>query len=100
VAAYFIPSYDFGFDGVKIWFILCILLLVFILALPCYQIPSDHKPGTRALRKPDFYHRNRMVFLQRVHWLMIRQGFQVSERNPDVEFPPIFRQMHIFLKSP
>ncbi len=32
VAAYFIPSYDFGFDGVKIWLVICGLLLVFILA--------------------------------------------------------------------
>ena len=31
-AAFFIPSYDFGFDGVKIWLVICGLLLVFILA--------------------------------------------------------------------
>jgi len=28
VAAVFIPQYDFAFDGVKIWFYLCLLMLV------------------------------------------------------------------------
>ena len=28
IAAFFIPHYDFGFDGVKVWFYLCLLMLV------------------------------------------------------------------------
>jgi fatty acid desaturase len=27
IAAFFIPHYDFGFDGVKVWFFLCLLML-------------------------------------------------------------------------
>ncbi len=28
IAALFIPYYDFGFDGVKVWFFICMLMLV------------------------------------------------------------------------
>lgn len=29
ITAFFIPKYDFGFDGVKVWFYLCAIMLVF-----------------------------------------------------------------------
>ena len=29
--AFFIPRYDLGFDGVKVWLYLCLLTLLFIL---------------------------------------------------------------------
>jgi peptidoglycan/LPS O-acetylase OafA/YrhL len=31
VAGYFIPYYDLGFDGVKIWFYLCVVMLAILL---------------------------------------------------------------------
>jgi hypothetical protein len=30
-AAFFIPQYDFGFDGVKVWCYICLLMLAFLL---------------------------------------------------------------------
>jgi len=30
-AACFIPQYDFGFDGIKVWFYICLLMLVLLL---------------------------------------------------------------------
>lgn len=27
ITAFFIPHYDFGFDGVKVWFYLCAMML-------------------------------------------------------------------------
>jgi hypothetical protein len=30
-AAFFIPHYDFGFDGVKIWICICLLMLAVLL---------------------------------------------------------------------
>jgi peptidoglycan/LPS O-acetylase OafA/YrhL len=30
-AAYFIPQYDFGFDGVKVWFYICSMMLAIFL---------------------------------------------------------------------
>ena len=32
IAAFFIPHYDLGFDGVKIWFYLCAFMLFSMLA--------------------------------------------------------------------
>ncbi|GAB6906295.1 hypothetical protein JCM12296A_21300 [Desulfosarcina cetonica] len=31
IAAFFMPHYDLGFDGVKIWFYLCVLMLASML---------------------------------------------------------------------
>ena len=30
-AAFFIPHYDFGFDGIKVWGYICLLMLVVLL---------------------------------------------------------------------
>lgn len=30
-AAFFIPRFDFGFDGVKVWFYICLMMLVILL---------------------------------------------------------------------
>ena len=31
-AAFFIPQYDFGFDGVKVWFYICLMMLAILLS--------------------------------------------------------------------
>jgi hypothetical protein len=43
VAAIFIPQFDFGFDGVKIWFYLCLMLLVLMLGGRWLFISMQHR---------------------------------------------------------
>ena len=43
VAATFIPQFDFGFDGVKIWFYLCLMLLVLMLGGRWLFISMQHR---------------------------------------------------------
>ena len=42
-AATFIPTFDFGFDGVKIWFYLCLMLLVLMLGGRWLFISMQHR---------------------------------------------------------
>jgi hypothetical protein len=47
VAAVFIPQYDFAFDGVKIWFYLCLLMLVLLLGGASLLRSMHHRDGHR-----------------------------------------------------
>lgn len=61
VAALFIPTYDFAFDGVKIWIYLCALLLIVMLAVMVLYPVLMVWPQELIFRT-FFFHRYRTLF--------------------------------------